>query len=139
MKLFLDANVLLDWFLEREHGYQAALALLGHARQGRVEVSTTSLNIVTAHYVSCERSNLTEEEWESKLLILESFLGIVPVHKHDLYHALSLHWHDYEDAVQYCAARQAACDLFVTRNTKDFTLSDIPVRTSEEALDIILA
>lgn len=97
------------------------------------------MNIVTAHYVSCERSSLTEDEWEKKLLVIESFMGIVPVFKRDIYEALSLHWRDYEDAVQYCAALQANCDLFVTRNTKDFTLSNIPVKTPEETLDIILA
>lgn len=139
MKLFLDTNVLLDWFLQRGKGYAAATSLLTLGEDGKLELYATSISLVTANYVSCERNNLADCDWEAKLRAIEGFLNVCPVFKRDIYEALSLHWRDYEDAVQYCAALQANCDLFVTRNTKDFTLSNIPVKTPEETLDIILA
>ena len=39
---------------------------------------------------------------------------------------------DFEDAVQYYAARQADADYIITRNKKDFSFSEIEVLTSEE-------
>lgn len=139
MKLFLDTNVLIDWFLQRGKGYAAANSLLALAEMGTVKAYATSMSIVTANYICCERNNLLPIDWEAKLQAIEPFLNICPVFKRDIYQALTLHWRDYEDAVQYCAARQTACDLLVTRNTKDFQLSTIAVKDPEETLDIILS
>jgi hypothetical protein len=41
-------------------------------------------------------------------------------------------WEDYEDATQYSSALEDGADCIVTRNTKDFTKSKIPVFTSSD-------
>lgn len=45
-------------------------------------------------------------------------------------------WKDFEDSVQYNVARKALCDVIVTRNPKDFVLSDIPVCAPDDILEI---
>ena len=45
---------------------------------------------------------------------------------------------DFEDAMQFRCAQKAKVDYIITRNTKDFTVSSIPVRTPQEFLEEIL-
>ena len=42
---------------------------------------------------------------------------------------------DFEDALQYSSARQAAADYIITRNKKDFRFSDIPVLEPTEFIE----
>ena len=39
---------------------------------------------------------------------------------------------DFEDAVLYQAAKQAQCEMIITRNLNDFKLASIPVMTAEQ-------
>ena len=44
--------------------------------------------------------------------------------------AMKSGFEDYEDAIQYCCALKIPeCDVIITRDTKDFILSNIPVVT----------
>ena len=44
---------------------------------------------------------------------------------------------DFEDAMQYHSAMQAGTEAVITRNSKDFTNSKIPVMTAGEYLAMI--
>lgn len=44
--------------------------------------------------------------------------------------ALELNSSDFEDILQYQAARDAGCDCIITRNEKDYSFSDIPVMSA---------
>jgi hypothetical protein len=42
---------------------------------------------------------------------------------------------DFEDAIQYCCALQiGVCEAIITRDTKDFALSNVPVVTPQTFL-----
>ena len=45
---------------------------------------------------------------------------------------------DFADAMQFRCAEKAKADYIITRNTKDFTASSIPVRTPQEFFEEIL-
>jgi predicted nucleic acid-binding protein len=40
--------------------------------------------------------------------------------------ASALRWKDFEDAVQYIAAKESKVDFIITRNKEDFETADIP-------------
>jgi hypothetical protein len=46
---------------------------------------------------------------------------------------------DYEDAMQYSAAKHASVDVIITRNTKDFLNASIPVQTPTEFIELYSA
>ena len=50
----------------------------------------------------------------------------------------SIKFADFEDAMQFRCAQKAKADYIITRNTKDFTASSIPVYTPHEFLIEIL-
>ena len=43
---------------------------------------------------------------------------------------------DFEDAIQYEIAKENQQEIIITRNTKDFRKSDVPVFTPEEYLKL---
>ena len=45
---------------------------------------------------------------------------------------------DFEDALQYFGAIDSDYDMFITRNTKGFKLSAIPVMSAEEYLKSVV-
>ncbi|HKL40022.1 MAG TPA: PIN domain-containing protein, partial [Cryomorphaceae bacterium] len=55
-------------------------------------------------------------------------------HEQTVEKSLNSKFKDFEDALQYYSALEANCDLILTRNGKDFRLSEIPVMTAEEFL-----
>ena len=74
---------------------------------------------------------------------LKSIKGILQVFKpatvtdQHIYQALDLNWEDFEDSVQFIVGESLAADYIVTRNTKDFSPSSIPVVTPEQFIEII--
>ena len=52
--------------------------------------------------------------------------------------AIKAQWNDMEDCTQYYAAKREKADYIITRNTKDFSLSEIPVFTPDEFLNLTL-
>ncbi|MDR0725939.1 MAG: PIN domain-containing protein, partial [Prevotellaceae bacterium] len=49
--------------------------------------------------------------------------------------ALNSNFKDFEDALQYFCALQSNCEVILTRNSKDFKLSPIPIMTANEFLE----
>ncbi|GLU54246.1 hypothetical protein Dfri01_37070 [Dyadobacter frigoris] len=47
---------------------------------------------------------------------------------------LNSNFSDFEDAIQYSSALKANCQIIITRNTKDFKESELPIMTPDEFL-----
>ena len=61
-------------------------------------------------------------------------MTIVSIDEENIANAIKSDFSDFEDAVQYYAAFSANVDCIVTRNTKDYTMSEIPVYTPDTLL-----
>jgi hypothetical protein len=57
---------------------------------------------------------------------------ILPCNEKIIELGLNSDFNDFEDAVQYFTAIQNKLNAIITRNTKDFKKSEIPVLTAEE-------
>ena len=126
MKHYLvDTNVVIDLLLDRE-GADAAAALLDGAERGDYQLCLCSLSYTNIYYSL--RKYLSHKERIDCLTQLGEVLHTAPVDGQVISMALQSGWRDFEDAVQYCAAVSSKImDGIITRNEKDFLLSDIPV------------
>lgn len=133
MKHYLvDTNVIIDLLLNRE-GADAAAALLDGAERGEYKLSLCSLSYTNIYYSL--RKYLSHDESISCLSQLCDVLHTVPVDGFVVSMALQSGWRDFEDAVQYCSAVSSkTVDGIITRNEKDFLLSEIPVISPMEFL-----
>lgn len=69
---------------------------------------------------------------------LQELTDTVDVSKEVISKALKSEFKDFEDAIQYhCAKTIKKIDCIVTRDTKDFKTSTIPILTPQEALTMI--
>lgn len=57
---------------------------------------------------------------------------VVGVNRRIISDAILLDWSDYEDALQYTVGKKANVSAIVTRNTIDFSASDISVFTPRQ-------
>ena len=129
-KLFLDTNIVLDLIGNREPFVKGAAFLFQLGRNKECQLFVSDLTFVNIAYIT--RKTYPKEKLYSVLSKLRSFLTIVGGGVVAVDHALALQADDFEDAVQYYAARQADADYIITRNKKDFSFSEIEVLTSEE-------
>jgi predicted nucleic acid-binding protein len=132
MKLFLDANVLLDGYYQRA-GVGASdqvIALcdgVGHSGWIAWHTLSNVFYLVRGH----SKSSPTALQFVSDLL---AWADVAETGKADALHAVGTGMSDFEDALQLAAALVCEADIIVTRNTADFKTSPLPVMTPEQLL-----
>ena len=133
-KLFLDSDILLDVSLKRPGFILPALNIINLLQQGQFKGVTSAVAFVNVHYFldKYDRANKF-----SLLKELRSILSIVNVDEEIIDSALKSGLKDFEDAVQYYAAKSAGADVIITRNIKDYKESTIPVLTAEQFLSTL--
>lgn len=137
MRLFLDANILLDVFANREPWVEDSSAILSWIEQGQAEGLVAAHSVTTLHYILTKY--LGRERTASVLIDLLKLVRAVAVDHDTLTKASALGWTDFEDAVQAVCALESGADYLVTRDAKDFRTLTIPVVSPSELLGIARA
>jgi len=134
MKHYLvDTNVIIDMLLDRENS-DAACAVIDGAEHGDYVLHICALSFTTMFYSL--RKILTREQRISALTQLLELLVVSAVDQTVIDLALHSEWKDFEDAVQYFAAKQdPSVSAIITRNTKDFKMSELEIVDSIDFLD----
>lgn len=129
MKHYLiDTNVVIDILTDRV-GSEEACAILDGAERGEYVLHLCSLSVTNIYYSL--RKILTHEERINVLNDLCEVIDVLTVDKQVITNALHSGWKDFEDSVQYhCAKSNPLIIGIITRNVKDFQLSDIAVLDS---------
>ena len=117
-RVFLDTNVILDFFLEREPFYYDALKLWAACEEGAVDGYVSALTINNVHYIAQRIKNPTTAMIAVRG-ILDVF-NVVPLDKELLRRAADLHDRDYEDDIQLQSAVKAGCSHLFTRDPTHF-------------------
>ena len=131
-KLFIDTNVMIDLLAERQPFYKDIAQIITLIEHEKIKIVASSLSFVNAFYVlarSYEKPLLFDMLTRFRIVCEVSSIDEITIDK-------SLHsgFSDFEDAVQYYSAVHHKCDVFITRNKKDFKKAEIPVITPEEFL-----
>ena len=133
--LFLDANVILDVFLGRTPFAVSSARLLSLIQEGRFRGFVSAASFPVLFYIlSREASRKIAIASLEKLLTL---LTIAPVDGTILIRALASDFTDFEDAIQYYSAVGVKAHFIVTRNTRNFTASELAVFSPDELLALM--
>lgn len=132
MRLFLDANVVLDVLTAREPHWKASARVLAAIEKPRVVGLVAAHSVTTIHYLLSK--HLSRTRARAAVVNLLGLVQTAPVDHEVLLHALSLGWNDFEDAVQAAAAIGAKASHLITRNPRDFPRLTLPVLSPEEFL-----
>lgn len=134
MKVFLDANVLLDVLLERDPHFTDSRNVWALAESRQIDASVCASSLPTVFYVA-RRTRGTDAAWAGVRLICDVF-SLVPTDEQIIRQALSGKIADFEDAVQFYSALGAGAMVLVTRNQRDFPADKIDILTPSQFLDI---
>ena len=122
--VFVDTNVLLDFFLCREGVEQArSILLMGYGESCDLYVSSLAFSHLAYIMRKVAKGNALYDILDTMM----EMVNIVSVDKDVIEKSVSLRANDFEDAIQYYSAKMINADYIVTNNVKDFAFSDIYV------------
>ena len=127
MKLLIDTNVLLDVFLCREQFVADAKKLFIMKQFRDAELWIAAQSYTDLYYVGAKAHG--SAHMQEILKEVSPLLNVCSLDGADISNTLSEQWEDFEDCLIWRAAKKIKADYIVTRNTTDFTRSDIPVLT----------
>ena len=134
--IFLDTNVVIDFLADRRPFSLSAASIFNYSLQGKARVYISAVSYNNIYYIL--RQSLSNGETIKLLDDLCEMTEITDVTKAIIKASLKTNFKDFEDAIQYnCALSIKNLDFIVTRDTKDFKQSAMPVLTSEEAVSSI--
>ena len=139
MTVLFDANVVLDWLLQRNPFFQdSASALRETIRLGHTPMLPASL-VNDIHYV-IRKALKSEPLARQKTELLFSLFSFAKVDDAVLNQALRLQGQDFEDDIVAATALRCGADCIVTNDSKDFSGygSLIPVYSASGFLDALL-
>lgn len=132
MKVFFDTNIILDVLRNREPFVQHSQAVWLLAEQGRIVGQVSALSFASIFYIA---RRFTDTGTAQDLLRqLRAVFQPVACDATVIDQSLASDFPDFEDAVQYFSARNAAADCIVTRDAKHFRNATIPVLSPEQFL-----
>lgn len=131
--IFLDTNVIIDFLADRRPFSLSVAKIFNYVLLGKVKVFISAVSYNNIYYIL--RQSLTNSEIIKLLDDLCEMTEIADVTKAIIKKSLTSDFKDFEDAIQYnCALNLNKIDFIVTRDTKDFKKSNLPVLTPEEAV-----
>lgn len=132
MKLFLDANVVLDLVLKRQSFFDDIAKIVTVSENKNYKLYMSSVTFVTVNYIACKFAD--KKNVLNSLKMLRVVFDVLSVTETEIDKALYSKFSDFEDAVQHYCAVKNNCDYIITRDLKDFKNSEIPVMTPTEFL-----
>ena len=103
-KVFIDTNVVLDYYLDREGFSDDAEAILAYGYNQGCSLYVSSLTCANMAYIS--RKKFPDEAIYAVLSSLFEFAEIASVDSNAVKSAVTLQAKDFEDALQYFLLRQ---------------------------------
>jgi predicted nucleic acid-binding protein len=127
-KLFVDSDVVIDFFTDREPHANPASEIFELNEQRNVKLYLSAISINNIYYIV--RKFLGHKKTLEVVETLTEMTEIVGTTKKEIIQALKNNFTDYEDSVQYSTALTIKdLDVIITRNIKDYRNSSIAVMT----------
>ena len=135
-QIFLDTNVIIDFLADRKPFSIAATGIFNYAVLGKIKLYISAVSYNNIYYIL--RQSFSNTETIKLLDELSQMTEIADVTKAIIKTSLKSDLKDFEDAIQYnCALSLNKIDFIVTRDTKDFKKSVLPIMNPDEALILI--
>lgn len=133
LKLFLDTNVFLDSFLNRDSGEAKELLKL-IVNNSNIDGFLSDLSIANIYYIA--QKELGRDYIKDLIRFLLKNFKIVSIDEDIIENALNSNFKDFEDALQYFVSKRYSCNYIITKNIKDFKNSNIKVHSAKEFLNL---
>jgi predicted nucleic acid-binding protein len=138
MRIFLDANVLVSVLNKEYPTFSFSSKILSLCDSPKFEVYTSPISLAIAFYFSEKKSG--REMAKRKMAVLASKLRICPVNENVVIQTSENKLiGDFEDGLEYYAAKNVRCQCIVTEDLDDFYFSELEVMNCCTFLEKYLA
>ena len=135
MVVLIDTNVLLDFLLGRDPYFSNADKIIKLCAEQKIQGFMAAHSIPNMFYIL--RKDMSVETRREVLLNLCDILAIEAIDSVKVIAALkNSAFIDLEDCLQNDCAEEIKADYIVTRNIKDFEISEIPAILPEDFLKL---
>lgn len=132
-RILIDSDVILDLLLDRKPFCEDSLTLIYACEQKQLQGFATPVIIANVYYIFRQKASHATVTEQLKLLL--KIVTVLAMDQKQVLAALDSKFTDFEDALQYYSAIQSnKVDGIITRNTKDYRHSKIPVFSPQEFL-----
>ena len=135
MKAMIDANIVLDVFLQREPFFQASYEVMKQSALEKLE-GFVSASAATDIYYLLRRSLKDDGRAKDSMEKLLQLVGIADALGEEVHAAVASNMSDFEDALVASIAERCQMEYIITRNTKDYTESPVKAITPEDFLKL---
>ena len=132
-KLFIDTDIILDILAKREPFYSPAAQLFALIEEKKVDAFTTPVVFSNLFYILSKFKSRNYAH--SNLRKLRLLLTIIQIDEKVIDLAQNSEFKDFEDAIQFYAAKFHNLDFIITRNVKDFVSKEIVILTAEDYIE----
>jgi len=134
--IFLDTNVLIDFFTDRKPFSIDAARLFDYSLKKKITIYISAVSYNNIYYIV--RQSVSHAETIKMLTEISEWTNVIDLTKEIINKSLTSDFKDFEDAIQYhCAKSNNKIDLIVTRDTKDYKISSLPILSPKEAVALI--
>ena len=131
-KLFLDADILLDFLLDREPFIDDITKILDESLSSGIALCVSPITIANINYIIEKLENQGKANTQRKKLL--KIVHVENVGQSIINTASNSKFKDFEDAIQNYCAEESGHQIIITRNTKDYKKSDLSILTPKEYL-----
>lgn len=133
MRLLIDANILIDVLSKREPYFHHSSLIWKLCETQNVNGFVSALSFANIAYIM--RKELKPETIEKTFQMMKLIFQFTDLSMGDISRAIEMKWKDFEDSVQCATAERISADYIITRNARDFKLSQIIALTPTEYLE----
>lgn len=127
-KLFIDSDVVIDFFTDREPFANPASELFNLSEQGELQLYLSAISINNIYYIV--RKFLGHKSAIEVIEELIEMTNVIGTTRAEILQALKNDFKDFEDSVQYATALTIdGIEAIITRNVKDYKNAAIAVFT----------
>jgi predicted nucleic acid-binding protein len=126
-KVFLDTDVLLDLFIDREPHHTIAMHFFSYLQThaNRVQAFTSPVAIANVSYILGRAKS--ESYALRKIQGLRDFVRVLPMTEADVDSSIQRPGPDFEDSLQYHCAIASDVRTIITRNRTDFLAPGVQI------------
>jgi predicted nucleic acid-binding protein len=134
--IFIDTDIIIDFLIDRKPHSREAAIIFTLIEQKKLRGYVSFLTFSNLYYVL--RKVESHNKVISKLDSISKMLTILKVDQQIIKDSIASGFSDFEDSIQYnCALNYKKIDVLITRNTKDYKNSEMPVMTPADYLKTV--
>lgn len=136
MKALIDTCVVIDFLQKREPFAATSKEIFFAAATDQFSGYITAKSATDIYYLMhrCTHSDKASRKLLNQLF---SLIGMHDTSAEDIFHALTSETTDFEDAVMIETAIRTHVDYLITRNTKDYAKSPVPICSPDQFMEIL--